>query len=59
MLTSLGHPNPVVVLGIPANGPADLIGFLVSGNPAVLKTPFNAQASDSWSELSRLGESER
>lgn len=51
VLTSLGHPNPVVVLGIPANGPADLIGYLVSGNPAVLKTPFNAQASDSWSEF--------
>jgi iron complex outermembrane receptor protein len=51
VLTALGHPNPVVVLGIPANGPADLIGYLVTGNPAVLKTPFRVQASDSWNEF--------
>lgn len=50
-LTLIGHPDPQVVLGIPANGPGGLIGYLTTGNSALLSMPFSVPASDSWSEF--------
>lgn len=47
----LGVPVNLVVLGIPANGPADLIGFISTGNPGVLKTPYTVSAQEDWSEF--------
>ncbi len=47
----LGTPINLVVLGIPANGPGDLIAFITTGNPAALKTPYRIQADDDWSEF--------
>lgn len=51
LLTLLNHPNPRVVLGIPANGPSDLIGYITTGNPALLKTPYAVTADNSWSQF--------
>lgn len=50
-LTVIGHPDPQVVLGIPANGPAGLIGYLTTGNAGLLSVPFSVRANDSWSEF--------
>ena len=47
----LGVPVNLVVLGIPANGPADLIGFISTGNPGFLKTPYNVSTDANWSEF--------
>ena len=51
LLTILGHPDPRLVLGIPANGPGDLFAYIGSGSAAFLKIPFQVAASDSWSEF--------
>jgi len=50
-LTFIGHPDPQVVLGIPANGPGGMIGYLTTGNAALLSVPYTVPASDSWSEF--------
>jgi iron complex outermembrane receptor protein len=50
-LTFIGHPDPQVVLGIPANGPANLVGYLTTANADLLSMPFSVRASDSWSEF--------
>jgi iron complex outermembrane receptor protein len=47
----LGFPVNLVVLGIPANGPGDLIAFITTGNPAALKTPYSVSAEADWSEF--------
>lgn len=47
----LGVPVNLVVLGIPANGPGELLGFIGTGDPSVLNGPYSAQASDDWSEF--------
>jgi iron complex outermembrane receptor protein len=51
LLTFMGHPDPAVVLGIPANGPGGLIGYIVSGSRAALNFPYTAQASESWDKF--------
>jgi len=50
-LTLIGHPDPQVVLGIPANGPANLLAYLGSGSGSFLSVPYQVPASDSWSEF--------
>jgi len=48
----LGTPVNVVVLGIPANGPAQFAGYLGSGgDPSFLNGPYSVSASDDWSEF--------
>jgi len=50
-LTLTGHPDPQVVLGIPANGPTNLFAYLGSGSASFLSTPFSVHADDAWSEF--------
>jgi len=50
-LTLIGHPDPQVVLGIPANGPTNLLAYLGTGSASFLSVPFRVPASDSWSEF--------
>jgi len=47
----LGVPVELVVLGIPVNGPTELITFVNTGDPSVLNTPYNITADKSWSEF--------
>lgn len=47
----LGVPVNLVVLGIPANGPTELLTFIGTGDPSALNGPYSAQASDDWSEF--------
>ncbi|WP_405227134.1 TonB-dependent receptor [Lentisalinibacter sediminis] len=47
----LGVPVNLVVLGIPVNGPTELLTFVNTGNPGVLNTPYNTTADESWSEF--------
>ncbi|MDH3374296.1 MAG: TonB-dependent receptor [Gammaproteobacteria bacterium] len=47
----LGVPVNLVILGIPANGPGELLAFIGSGDPSVLTVPYTADASDDWSEF--------
>ena len=51
LLTFLDHPNPRVVLGIPANAPGDLFPYLITGSPDFLRTPYQIKAKDSWSQF--------
>ena len=52
LLTQLiGVPIELVVLGIPANGPTELLGFIGSGDPSALNGPYSVDASDDWSEF--------
>ncbi len=45
-------PVDVVILGIPANGPGQLLGYLGSGgDPSVLNGPYDVDASDDWSDF--------
>ncbi len=44
-------PTDVVVLGIPANGPGELVAYLTTGDPSVLNAPYDIDASDDWSEF--------
>ncbi len=50
-LTLIGHPDPQIVLGIPANGPGNMLAYLGTGDAAHLSMPFSVPASDSWSEF--------
>jgi iron complex outermembrane receptor protein len=50
-LTLIAHPDPQVVLGIPANGPANMLAYLGTGSGSFLSKPFSVPASDSWSEF--------
>ncbi len=47
----LGFPVNMVILGIPANGPGELLTFIGTGDPSVLNVPYAASASDNWSEF--------
>ncbi len=47
----LGFPINMVILGIPANGPGELLGFVATGDPSVLNTPYEVGATDDWSEF--------
>lgn len=47
----IGVPIELVVLGIPANGPSQLLGFIATGDPSVLNGPYSVDASDDWSEF--------
>jgi len=47
----LGVPVNLVVLGIPVNGPAELITFVNTGDPSVLNTPYNITADEDWDEF--------
>jgi len=47
----LGVPVELVVLGIPMNGPGELIAFINSGDPSVLNTPYSTTADEDWSEF--------
>ncbi|NNC77843.1 MAG: TonB-dependent receptor [Woeseiaceae bacterium] len=51
LLGFLGHPDPQVVLGIPANGPDELFGYLITGDASFLRTPYTVRANDSWNEF--------
>lgn len=50
-LTLIGHPDPQVVLGIPANGPGGMVAYLTTGDASFLSVPYSVPASDSWSEF--------
>lgn len=47
----LGFPVELVVLGIPANGPGELLAFVGTGNPGALNFPYSTTASESWSDF--------
>jgi iron complex outermembrane receptor protein len=47
----IGMPINLVVLGIPANGPTELLTFINTGNPAALNGPYSVDASDDWNEF--------
>ncbi len=47
----LGVPVELVVLGIPVNGPAELLTFINTGDPGALNTPYFTEADESWSEF--------
>jgi len=47
----LGVPVNLVILGIPANGPTELLTFIGTGDPSVLNVPYTVNASEDWSEF--------
>jgi iron complex outermembrane receptor protein len=51
LLTVLSHPDPQLVLGIPANGPDELFGYLATGDASLLRTAYAVTAEDSWNEF--------
>ena len=50
-LTLIGHPEPQVVLGIPATGTGHFFAYVAGGSASILPVPYQVPASDSWSEF--------
>ncbi len=51
VIQAIFAPEEAVILGIPANGPANLGEFATTGNTEVLSFPYSTDADDDWDKV--------